>query len=89
MCAAASTPAPAPVAAAVASPTAARVAKLRKKMLELKYDAFVVPSEDAHMSEYVSACDERRAYISGFTGSAGIVVVTADAALCWTDGRYL
>jgi hypothetical protein len=39
-------------------------------------------------SEYVAACDERRSYLSNFTGSAGTAVVTNTAALLWTDGRY-
>jgi Xaa-Pro aminopeptidase len=65
-----------------------RVAAVRALMREQKYDAFVVPSEDAHMSEYVASCDCRRAYVSSFDGSAGTVVITLDAALCWTDGRY-
>lgn len=65
-----------------------RLAALRSLMESHNYDVFIVPSEDAHMSEYVAACDERRAFISGFDGSAGIVVVTRDIALCWTDGRY-
>lgn len=51
-------------------------------------DAYVVPSEDAHLSEYVAACDERRAFLTSFTGSAGTALVTAEAAYCWTDGRY-
>ena len=50
--------------------------------------AFVVPSGDAHLSEYTHPAYDRRAFISGFTGSAGTAVVTADAALLWTDGRY-
>lgn len=50
--------------------------------------AYIVPSEDPHMSEYPPDCCQRRMYISGFTGSAGTVVVTMDAALLWTDGRY-
>lgn len=50
--------------------------------------AFIVPSGDAHGSEYVSACDLRREFISGFNGSAGTAVVTPTAALLWTDGRY-
>jgi Xaa-Pro aminopeptidase len=73
---------------AAAMPAAERLAALRVRMAALGYDAFIVPSEDAHMSEYVAACDERRAFLSGFDGSAGTVVVTRDAALCWTDGRY-
>lgn len=39
-------------------------------------------------SEYAPSCDERRHFISGFTGSAGTAVVTTDAAALWTDGRY-
>uniref|UniRef100_A0A0D6R2D6 Xaa-Pro aminopeptidase n=1 Tax=Araucaria cunninghamii TaxID=56994 RepID=A0A0D6R2D6_ARACU len=50
--------------------------------------ALIVPSEDAHQSEYVAAWDKRRAYVSGFTGSAGLVLVLRDEALLWTDGRY-
>ena len=42
----------------------------------------------ALQSEYAPANQERRAYISGFTGSAGTAVVTKDQALLWTDGRY-
>ncbi|KAF8936708.1 Xaa-Pro aminopeptidase 2, partial [Dissophora ornata] len=48
----------------------------------------VIPSEDAHQSEYVAECDERRAYISGFTGSAGLAIVSLDTAALFTDGRY-
>ncbi|KAK4416527.1 Aminopeptidase P1 [Sesamum alatum] len=53
-----------------------------------KLDALVVPSEDYHQSEYVSARDRRRGFVSGFTGSAGLALVTANEALLWTDGRY-
>lgn len=67
---------------------AEKVNAVRTLMRELGYSAFIVPSEDAHMSEYVAACDCRRAFISSFDGSAGIVVITLDEALCWTDGRY-
>lgn len=47
-----------------------------------------MPSEDSHSSEYIAACDARRAYISGFTGSAGCAVITHDKAALATDGRY-
>lgn len=47
-----------------------------------------MPSEDSHASEYIAACDARRAFISGFTGSAGTAVVTHDKAALATDGRY-
>lgn len=50
--------------------------------------ALVVPSEDYHQSEYVSARDQRRQFVSGFTGSAGLALVTMNEALLWTDGRY-
>ena len=50
--------------------------------------AYIIPSSDAHQSEYVAQCDERRAFISGFDGSAGTAVVTPTRALLWTDGRY-
>lgn len=65
-----------------------RVAAIRLLMREHSLDAFVVPSEDAHMSEYVAECHERRAFLSAFTGSAGTALVTLDKALLWTDGRY-
>lgn len=48
----------------------------------------VVPSEDSHSSEYIAACDARREFISGFTGSAGCAVITETAAALATDGRY-
>ncbi|XP_068647791.1 aminopeptidase P2 [Aristolochia californica] len=51
-------------------------------------DAYIIPSEDAHQSEFIAECYMRRAYISGFTGSAGTAVVTKDKAALWTDGRY-
>ncbi|CAI6011243.1 unnamed protein product [Closterium sp. NIES-65] len=51
-------------------------------------DAFIIPSEDPHQSEYMAPCFERRAFISGFTGSEGTAVVTRERALLWTDGRY-
>lgn len=51
-------------------------------------DVFVVPSEDAHQSEYTAECDHRRAWISGFTGSAGCAVITKKDAALFTDGRY-
>lgn len=50
--------------------------------------AYIVTSQDAHTSEYLADVDKRREYVSGFTGSAGIAIVTLDKALLWTDGRY-
>ncbi|PSS24931.1 Xaa-Pro aminopeptidase [Actinidia chinensis var. chinensis] len=51
-------------------------------------DAYIIPSQDAHQSEFIAECYMRRAFISGFTGSAGTAVVTKDKAALWTDGRY-
>lgn len=51
-------------------------------------DAVIIPSGDAHQSEYVACCDERRSFISGFSGSAGTALVLQHSALLWTDGRY-
>ncbi|KAK5786433.1 aminopeptidase P2 [Gossypium arboreum] len=51
-------------------------------------DAYIIPSQDAHQSEFIAECYMRRAYISGFTGSAGTAIVTKDKAALWTDGRY-
>lgn len=51
-------------------------------------DAYWVPSTDVHANEYVPACWQRRAWLSGFDGSAGDVLVTLEAAYLWVDGRY-
>lgn len=51
-------------------------------------DAFIIPSTDPHVSEYVAPYWESRKWISGFTGSAGTVVITRDKAGLWTDSRY-
>ncbi|KAJ3748053.1 putative Xaa-Pro aminopeptidase P [Lentinula detonsa] len=70
--------------------TSERLAQLRELMRkpENNVDAYVVPSEDQHGSEYIASCDERRAWISGFNGSAGCAIITMDKALMFTDGRY-
>ena len=68
--------------------TTDRVSRLRALMTKHNLAMYVVPSEDAHASEYTAECDERRAYISGFDGSAGLALVTHRACLLWTDGRY-
>ncbi|XP_043235052.1 probable Xaa-Pro aminopeptidase P isoform X4 [Amphibalanus amphitrite] len=51
-------------------------------------DAYIVPMDDEHQSEYVSPHDARIGFISGFSGSAGLAIVTKDKAALWTDGRY-
>ena len=65
-----------------------RVEKLRTFMRNENIDAFIVVSSDPHSSEYVADCWKSREWISGFDGSAGTAVVTADKALLWTDSRY-
>jgi len=65
-----------------------KLALLRQKMLEKGLDAYVIYSGDAHQSEYVADYWLTRVWISGFAGSAGTVVVTANEAGLWTDGRY-
>ena len=65
-----------------------RLAALRTLMKEQGLAAYYVPSTDPHASEYVADVWQRRAFISGFNGSAGTVVVTADKAGLWTDSRY-
>lgn len=57
-------------------------------MKELGLAAYIIPSADPHQGEYVADHWKSRAWISGFTGSAGTVVVTADHAGLWTDSRY-
>lgn len=65
-----------------------RVEKLRSIMKEKNIYAYIMPSSDYHQSEYVGDYFKSREFISGFTGSAGTVIVTQDEAGLWTDGRY-
>ncbi|MDL2309754.1 aminopeptidase P family protein [Parabacteroides sp. OttesenSCG-928-B22] len=65
-----------------------RIEALRRAMKEKKVDAYIIPSSDPHLSEYPADCWKARVWISGFTGSAGTIVVTADKAGLWTDSRY-
>lgn len=65
-----------------------RLAALRSKMKERNVDAYLVPTDDFHCSEYVGEYFKCRRYITGFTGSAGTAVITMDDAGLWTDGRY-
>lgn len=59
-----------------------------KTVVSEAIEAYIIPSGDAHQSEYLADCDQRRAFISEFTGSAGTAVVTETHACLWTDGRY-
>lgn len=66
----------------------ARLDALRAEMKKSGIDAAIIPQADAHMSEYLASYWQARRWLSGFTGSAGDLVVTADKALLWTDSRY-
>jgi Xaa-Pro aminopeptidase len=67
---------------------ACRLTRLRQNMVASKMDAVLVPSSDPHLSEYLPGRWQGRQWLSGFTGSAGTLIVTADFAGVWTDGRY-
>lgn len=64
------------------------IEKLREVMSKSKINHYVIPSSDPHQSEYVSEHYKGRAYVSGFTGSAGTLLVSSNSAKLWTDGRY-
>lgn len=68
--------------------SAARLALLRAEMKRQGFDAFIFSRADEHQNEYVPPSEERVAWLTGFTGSAAIVVVLADKAALFTDGRY-
>ena len=65
-----------------------RIAKLQQEMKAAGIDLYLVPTADFHQSEYVGDYFKARAWLSGFTGSAGTLIVTKDQACLWTDGRY-
>lgn len=65
-----------------------RISKLRLLMEEKGMDAYIIPSADNHQSEYVGEHFKARAFMTGFTGSAGTAVITKEKAGLWTDGRY-
>jgi len=67
---------------------AGRVAQLRRELARLGLDGFLVPREDEHQGEYVPARGQRLAWLTGFTGSAGVALVLADKAMIFVDGRY-
>ncbi|WP_352339072.1 aminopeptidase P family protein [Psychrobacter sp. 16-MNA-CIBAN-0192] len=65
-----------------------RISKLRQALVEQDLTAIIVPSADPHLSEYLPEYWQARLWLSGFTGSVGTLVVTADFAGLWTDSRY-
>src|SRR5579875_1864945 len=65
-----------------------RLAALRAELAAQNLDGFIVPRADEHLGEYVPAAAERLAWLTGFTGSAGLAIVLRDRAAVFTDGRY-
>lgn len=68
---------------------ARRLSALRALLAAEKLDGLIVPRSDEYLGEYVPACAERLAWISGFTGSAGLAIVLMDHAAVFSDGRYI
>jgi Xaa-Pro aminopeptidase len=71
-----------------ANPAQDRLARLRAELRRAGVDGFLVPRADAHQGEYVPASAQRLAWLTGFTGSAGLAVVLMERAALFTDGRY-
>ncbi|HEY9747030.1 MAG TPA: aminopeptidase P family N-terminal domain-containing protein, partial [Oculatellaceae cyanobacterium] len=65
-----------------------RLAALRRLMREHGIDAYLVPSTDEHINEYLPECKRRREWVSGFTGSAGDFLLTLEQAWLFVDSRY-
>lgn len=64
------------------------IKKLQNLMKERGIDIYIVPTSDFHQSEYVGEYFNGRKFLSGFTGSAGTLVISSNEARLWTDGRY-
>src|SRR5437660_4289380 len=71
------------------SSAAPRLAALRQELQRHGLYGFIVPRADEHLGEYVPASAERLAWLTGFTGSAGMAAVLANRAAVFTDGRYV
>ena len=67
---------------------AERLAHVRKEMKAAGYDALVVPRADEYLGEYIPVRNERLRWLTGFTGSAGFLLLTAKRAAIFVDGRY-
>jgi Xaa-Pro aminopeptidase len=68
--------------------SAQKLKRLREEIAKLSCDGFIVPMSDEYQSEYVPPSAQRIAFLSGFTGSAGVIIVLQDKAAFFTDGRY-
>jgi Xaa-Pro aminopeptidase len=69
-------------------PRAVRLGRLRQELAAQGIDGFIVPRADEHQGEYVPPCGQRLAWLTGFTGSAGVAIVLRDRAALFVDGRY-
>lgn len=65
-----------------------RIADLRSELIKHSLDAYIIFGTDPHLSEYLPEHWQTRPFVSGFTGSAGIVIISAEKAALWTDSRY-
>src|SRR5215813_12214469 len=68
--------------------SASRLAALRTELARRGLTGFIVPSSDRHQNEYVPASERRLAWLTGFTGSAGVAIVLMERAVLFVDGRY-
>ncbi len=68
--------------------SAARLAALRRALQEWEVDGFLLPRADEHQNEYLPACEERLAWLTGFTGSSAFAIVLREQAAVFSDGRY-
>ncbi|MBV9538307.1 MAG: aminopeptidase P family N-terminal domain-containing protein, partial [Acidisphaera sp.] len=66
-----------------------QLSDLRAEIARRDLDGFLVPRADEHLGEYVPPSGERLAFLTGFTGSAGLAIVLRDRAALFTDGRYV
>src|SRR5437660_9173126 len=69
-------------------PSATRLERLRRELAAQDLDGFIVPRADEHQGEYVPPRGQRLAWLTGFTGSAGLAIVLRDRAALFVDGRY-
>ncbi|MDE6660955.1 MAG: aminopeptidase P family protein [Anaeroplasmataceae bacterium] len=65
-----------------------KIREIQKKLVQAELDAYIISTSDEHNSEYLSDYYKARAYLSGFTGSAGTLVILRKKSFLWTDGRY-
>jgi len=62
--------------------------EIKKLMADQGFNAYIIPASDPHQNEYIPPCWQYRSWLSGFTGSAGTIVITSEVVGLWTDSRY-